>query len=132
MPRARRKPCSAAPAGDRGVSLKFNTNQLPCFTLWKNRQAECDGYVTGLEPGINFPNVKSFERRMGRVAVLAPGESRTYHVAIEAHGDAAAVKAAAAAVQSLAGRHHAGNPLRSPTRPGRRPGPLDAARQMVQ
>ncbi len=87
--------------GDRGVSLKFNTRELPYFTLWKNRQAECDGYVTGLEPGINFPNVKSFERPMGRVAVLAPGESRTYHVAIEAHGDAAAVEAAAAAVQTL-------------------------------
>ena len=35
------------------------------------------------------------------MAVLAPGESRTYHVAIEAHGDAAAVEAAAAAVKAL-------------------------------
>ena len=25
--------------GDRGVSLKFNTGELPYFTLWKNRQA---------------------------------------------------------------------------------------------
>ena len=80
--------------------MKFNKNQLPCFTLWKNRQAECDGYVTGLEPAINFPNVKSFERQMGRVAVLAPGESRSYEVAIEAHGDAAGVQAAAAAVSA--------------------------------
>ncbi len=87
--------------GDCGVSLKFNKNQLPCFTLWKNRQAECDGYVTGLEPAINFPNVKSFERQMGRVAVLAPGQSRSYEVAIEAHGDAAGVQAAAAAVSAL-------------------------------
>jgi len=81
-------------AGDRGVSLKFNKNDLPCFTLWKNRQAEADGYVTGLEPAINFPNVKSFEKEKGRVAVLAPGESRTFELTIEAHGDAAAVKAA--------------------------------------
>jgi len=81
-------------AGDRGVSLKFNKNALPCFTLWKNRQAEADGYVTGLEPAINFPNVKAFEKQKGRVAVLAPGESRTFELSIEAHGDATAVKAA--------------------------------------
>jgi hypothetical protein len=93
--------CGAA--GDRGVSLKFNTGELPCFTLWKNRQAPADGYVTGLEPGINFPNAKSFERHSGRVAVVSPGESRTYHVAIEVHGDAAGVEAAAAAVKTLQG-----------------------------
>ena len=57
--------------------------------------------MTGLEPGINFPNTKSFERQKGRVTVLAPGESRTYHVAIEAHGDAAGVEAAAVAVNAL-------------------------------
>jgi hypothetical protein len=91
--------CNAA--GDRGVSLKFNKNQLPRFTLWKNTQANCDGYVTGLEPGINFPNVKSFEKRMGRVTILAPGESRTYALTIEAHADAAGVQAAAAAVAAL-------------------------------
>jgi hypothetical protein len=89
--------------GDRGVSQKFNTRQLPCFTLWKNRQAQCDGYVTGLEPGINFPNQKSFEKRMDRVAVLAPGESRTFEVTLEVQRDAAAVRAAAAAVEALQG-----------------------------
>jgi galactose mutarotase-like enzyme len=93
--------CNAA--GDRGVSLKFNTHQLPCFTLWKNRQAEADGYVTGLEPAINFPNVRSFEKSRGRVAVLAPGESRTYAVTLEAHGDAASVDAAKQAVAAIQG-----------------------------
>lgn len=88
-------------AGDRGVSLKFNKRQLPCFTLWKNRQAAADGYVTGLEPAINFPNVRAFEKEKGRVAVLAPGESRTYEVTIEAHGDRAAVEAAEKAVAAI-------------------------------
>ena len=88
-------------AGTRGVSVKFNKNQLPCFTQWKNRQDAIDGYVTGLEPGINFPNIKSFEKQMGRVAMLAPGESRTFEVAIEAHADAHAVEAARAAVAKL-------------------------------
>ena len=91
--------CGAA--GDRGVSLKFNNKQLPCFTLWKNRQADSDGYVTGLEPAINFPNTKSFEKRQGRVAVLAPGESRAYEVALEVHADAASLKAAVQSVEAL-------------------------------
>ena len=88
-------------AGTRGVSVRFNKDQLPCFTQWKNRQDAIDGYVTGLEPGINFPNIKSFEKQMGRVAMLAPGESRTFEVAIEAHADADAVEAAKAAVAKL-------------------------------
>jgi len=88
-------------AGSRGVSLEFNTNRLPCFTQWKNRQAAADAYVTGLEPGINFPNIKSFEKQMGRVAVLEPGESRTFEVTIEAHAEAAAVQSAKAAVAEL-------------------------------
>ena len=45
------------------ASLRFNVNQLPCFTLWKCQQPAQDGYVTGLEPGTNFPNVRSFEER---------------------------------------------------------------------
>ena len=92
------------PAGDQGVSVKFNKNQLPCFTLWKNRQAAADGYVTGLEPGINFPNRKSFEKQQGRVIVLDGGESRTFELTIEAHGDAAAVAAAEKAVAALQGK----------------------------
>lgn len=90
-------------AGNSGVSLLFNTNQLPCFSLWKNPQAAVDGYVTGLEPGINFPNCKSFEKQRGRVAVLAPGESRTFQITLEAHANAAAVEKAAAEIAALQG-----------------------------
>jgi galactose mutarotase-like enzyme len=90
-------------AGDRGVSLKFNKRQLPHFTLWKNRQAALDGYVTGLEPGTNFPNRRSFEKENGRVIVLKPGESRTFEVGLEVHPDAAGVKTAKQAVAGLQG-----------------------------
>ena len=90
-------------AGDRGVSVKFNKNQLPCFTLWKNQQAAADGYVTGLEPAVNFPNRRSFEKEHGRVAVLAPGESRRFEVSIEAHADAASVAAAQEGIAALQG-----------------------------
>lgn len=88
-------------AGNQGVSLQFDKNQLPCFTLWKNRQAATDGYVTGLEPGINFPNRKSFEKEKGRVVTLAPGQSRTFEIALEVHPDAASVAAAQQEVEKI-------------------------------
>jgi len=88
-------------SSDQGARLKFNKNQLPCFTVWKNRQAAVDGYVTGLEPAINFPNPKSFEKAQGRVAELAPGASRSFEVTLEALGDAASVRAACESVAKL-------------------------------
>ncbi|MEN6452268.1 MAG: aldose 1-epimerase family protein [Thermoguttaceae bacterium] len=84
--------------GQRGVSVQFDNRQLPRMTLWKNRQAIADGYVTGIEPGINFPNRPSFEEEQGRVARLAPGESRHFEVILEAHCDAASVALAEQAV----------------------------------
>ncbi|REJ75839.1 MAG: DUF4432 family protein [Planctomycetota bacterium] len=66
--------------GERGVTLHFDRDQLPCFTLWKCTQPEADGYVTGLEPATNYPNFKWFEREQGRVVSLDPGE--TYHAEI--------------------------------------------------
>ena len=74
-------------SADQGVSLKFNKSQLPCFSLWKNRQAAIDGYVTGLEPATNFPNRKSFEKEKGRVVQLAAGETRAYQVSFEVHAN---------------------------------------------
>lgn len=90
-------------AGDQGVSVKFNNTQLPFFTLWKNRLAAADGYVTGIEPAQNFPNPKSFEKRNGRVAVLKPGETRRFGVSIEALPDAASVAAAEKVVATIQG-----------------------------
>jgi len=87
----------------RGVGLRFNKQELPCFTLWKNRQAAADGYVTGLEPAINYPNARSFEKEHGRVAQLAPGASRSFSVTLEAYGNAAAVQAAEQDVRRLQG-----------------------------
>ncbi|MCI0358519.1 MAG: aldose 1-epimerase family protein [Planctomycetaceae bacterium] len=89
----------------RGVSLMFNTKQLPCFTVWKNTTGEPDGYVTGLEPGTNFPNPRSFETAKNRVVKLAGGQKQTFDLTLEVHGSAADVTAAEAAVTKLqAGR----------------------------
>jgi len=59
---------------DLGVAMRFSTRQLPCFTLWKNTAADRDGYVTGLEPGSDYPNPRMFERAQGRVVTLQSGE----------------------------------------------------------
>jgi hypothetical protein len=58
---------------DRGLALRWHRAELPCFTVWRNTAAVEDGYVTGLEPGTNFPNFKGFERPQGRVRLLPPG-----------------------------------------------------------
>ncbi len=62
-------------AGDRAVSMSFSVKELPYVSLWKNTNAVDEGYVTGLEPGTNFPNNRRIERKLGRVPKLAPGAS---------------------------------------------------------
>ena len=88
--------------GTRGVSLLFSTKQLPCFSLWKDTAAVEDGYVTGLEPGTNFPNPRSYEGQQGRVLKLPPKGSATLELTMEVHPDDAAVQAAEAAVEKIA------------------------------
>jgi galactose mutarotase-like enzyme len=89
--------------GTRGVSLSYNTKQLPCFTLWKDTAAAADGYVTGLEPGTNFPNPRSFEGKKGRVVKLGAGEKAEFDLAMHLHVTAADVETAEKAVTKLRG-----------------------------
>jgi hypothetical protein len=60
---------------DDAISLRFNKQLLPRFTLWRNTAAEDDGYVMGLEPATNTPNPYRFEKKHGRVVPLPPGET---------------------------------------------------------
>jgi galactose mutarotase-like enzyme len=88
-------------AGTLGVKMHFNTRQLPCFTLWKNTAAMADGYVTGLEPGTNFPNPRSYENANHRVVALNPGESRSFDLRLEFLVGAAQVEKAETAIDAL-------------------------------
>ncbi len=83
-----------SPDRTKAVLYRFNKKQLPYFTLWKNNQCAADGYAVGFEPGTNLPNTKSEEKRQGRVIVLAPGESRTFELALEYLDDAEDILAA--------------------------------------
>ncbi len=81
-------------AGDRGLSLRYDKRQLPWFTQWKSTQSDADGYVTGIEPATNFPNLKTVERKQGRVVVLPPGGSYQVRIDFEIHTTADDVAAA--------------------------------------
>lgn len=89
--------------GTRGVSLVFNKKQLPWFTLWKDTAATTDGYVTGLEPGTNFPNPRSYEGEQQRVAKIPAGGKIEYDVKMEFHGAAPQIEAAEKAIAALQG-----------------------------
>jgi len=89
------------PEGRNAACLSWRTDTLPCFSLWKNQGGLADGYVTGLEPGTNFPNPRSFEERQGRVVPLAPGASVRFDLAIE-HFAGSEIAAARARIAALA------------------------------
>jgi hypothetical protein len=86
---------------DRGIALRWNRNELPCFTVWKNSAAVEEGYVTGLEPATNYPNFKSFERQQGRVRLLSPGGRWECSWSIEVHDTSAEVSKALGEVVAL-------------------------------
>ncbi|MEZ6053334.1 MAG: aldose 1-epimerase family protein [Planctomycetaceae bacterium] len=88
-------------SGDRGFSVAFNPRQLPCFTQWKCTQPEADGYVTGLEPGTNYPNFKSFERKQGRIPQLSSGEKYTVDLTLGIHDTSESVTSVLERVASL-------------------------------
>ncbi len=90
-----------SPESDRGVTVAYNTRQLPCLTLWKNEAARKTGYVTGLEPATSFPYPKPIERSARRVPILAP--ESTYRALVTVTGllNRGEVEASLARIQSL-------------------------------
>lgn len=89
--------------GDKGVVIRYNRNELPCFTQWKNTASEANGYVTGLEPATNYPNPKPFERNHGRVVELEPGASYTINLTMEALDSAAGISAVQREIAGIQG-----------------------------
>jgi len=89
-------------AADLGFSIGYNTEQLPCFSLWKNTVGYHDGYVTGLEPGVNYPNRRKFEEKHGRVIPLAPAETKRFEMTFGFHQTAQDVEAVKEEITKLA------------------------------
>jgi hypothetical protein len=90
-------------AADRASSIRFDTHALPCLTLWKNMAAREDGYVTGIEPGTNYPNNRRVERKYGRVPALSPGESYYMSLEVAVHVGTAEVEQVAKEIARIQG-----------------------------
>jgi hypothetical protein len=101
-------------ARDRAVSLSYLLEQLPCFTLWKNTNRLEEGYVTGLEPGTNYPFNRRIERKAGRLAKLQPGQSRKFAIDVSLCPDKESVSQTAKAITAI----QAGKPTQVDTEPG--------------
>ncbi|MEQ1852355.1 MAG: aldose 1-epimerase family protein [Chthoniobacteraceae bacterium] len=90
-------------ARDRAVSMSFSVKELPFVSLWKNTNAVGEGYVTGLEPGTNFPNNRRIERKLGRVPKLAPGASHSATIDFAIYNSADETKRLAGRVAAIQG-----------------------------
>lgn len=93
------------PTGEKAVAIRFDTNTLPWLALWKNTQAEEDGYCTGLEPASSFPNLKTFERQHGRVISVPSGQSVTFSLAVTVALNSADTESLVSEVAALQGEH---------------------------
>jgi hypothetical protein len=87
--------------GNMGVSLGFNIQQLPVFSLWKNTDTLGQGYVTGLEPGTSFAYNRSYQRALNRVPTIGAKEERHFDIIYTLLADKAAVDKALQQVQSI-------------------------------
>lgn len=88
-------------AATKAVTMSYSVQQLPFLTLWKNTNAEEEGYVTGLEPGTGYPYNRRVERKFGRVPKLKPGQTRSFGIDFEILRGPDATARAAAAIQRL-------------------------------
>jgi len=88
-------------SANKGLAMRFQRQELPCLTVWKNTASLEDGYVTGLEPATNFPNLKTFERQQGRVPVIPPGGHWECTWSIEIHDNLAGVAAVLKEIVSM-------------------------------
>jgi hypothetical protein len=90
-------------AADLAASLRYDTHELPFLTLWKNMADVADGYVTGIEPGTNYPNNRRIERIHGRVPSLSPGESHFVTIDFNVYAGADEVRGVAREIQQIQG-----------------------------
>ena len=102
-------------SGNQGVSLRFSVAQLPAFILWKSTQGLREGYVTGLEPAVNYPNPKPFEKARGRVVPLEAGATYVAETTLEVHDHRDAIAQIEAEIRRLQARG----------RPTIHPGPVE-------
>jgi len=65
---------------DMALAMKWNSNDLPYFTQWKNTRQGI--YVSGIEPGNCIPEGRNAARESERLVMLEPGDSRMSSVSL--------------------------------------------------
>jgi Domain of unknown function (DUF4432) len=88
-------------AGNLGISLGFDIQQLPVFSLWKNTDTMGQGYVTGLEPGTSWAYNRTYQRALNRVPTIGPKEQKHFDITYTFLGDKAAVDKALDQVKTI-------------------------------
>ena len=88
-------------AGELGISLGFNIQQLPVFSLWKNTDTVGQGYVTGLEPGTSWSYNRSYQRALNRVPTIGAKEQRHFDITYTFLADKTAVDNSLQQVQKI-------------------------------
>ena len=66
---------------NKGLNIKYDANELPCFTEWK-MMGEYD-YVLGLEPGNCYPDGRDVMREKGMLEFLEPNKEKVHHITFE-------------------------------------------------
>jgi hypothetical protein len=58
-----------------GIEVAYQTDTLPVLTIWKNTDLPGQGYVMGIEPGTSFAYNRRYQRPLGLVPSIQPGET---------------------------------------------------------
>jgi hypothetical protein len=82
-----------------GVLLRYPAAAFPYFFQW--RYFSAGTYVLGLEPSTNGLEGRQQARSQGELALLGPGETRSYHVDLELLDGLDACRQAQRAIDSL-------------------------------
>lgn len=90
-------------AGNKGVSVGFDINQLPVLTMWKNTDTLKQGYVTGIEPGTSYAYNRQYQRELGLVPKIQPGETKRFNTVYTILDSATSVEAAKKAITAIQG-----------------------------
>lgn len=88
-------------AGTLGVSIAYNVNALPAFSLWKNMDTDAQGYVTGMEPGTSFSYNRKFQRSLNLVPKIGPKETRDFKLTYTLLDSKAKVDAALKRIEDI-------------------------------
>ena len=64
--------------GFKGIYMKYQKSQLPCFTMWRNLVQ--GDYVLGLEPGTAYPEGRERILQKNQMVKLAPMEEMKFEI----------------------------------------------------